>query len=842
MAALDAALAALGLSDRLGLGGVARVHAARAAEALLDAAIDGDLDGLELQASDLSEALEAIDELLDDPLRRNVRSLRGKVQDGTYDLLTPTVAEGEAPDTDAAFAEALDHQDMPVVRSLPPAMAVRAAGGEPRARKLAVAPVLEVIDRDGLPAAFLSAIVAARATTASEIEVRVQRLDAPPAGWWVRAYRPDGVLLAVAPLRRIDDDEVARLLVPPEWLRNIEVDITDTPGIPRPGSLVRTVTEAIAAGRQAARAERLGRRREAEQAWTTCADHWIAAGDPAPPASPWNGPPGEAAPCTPPCSSIAWAEGVIGAAALVGRAPPSRVRGLARRRPGAAAPCRALTATRSRSARPVADDGGGRPVPTMAATIERLIAMRGTATTWSVTVAVPSPWSMMRRSCRHRCCMPRTSTPRRSRCRRSLARRRGRARSTGSTPNASSQLRKTTSPGTRSSPAKDARSLGNVMRTRGASSSLMPSIVDASAQTWAPVAVDGGRRSRARSAPASSAPSRAGRVDRQSKSTVKSRRRTSSSSSSAHVCSGRLVARRPSSDQRATFEVDDGVVRARYADAIDPVPPAVGPLGEELRCRPHRRLVARERCGRRDRGRRGCARCAGRARAAAARSPDRRRGGRRGRRGCSGRVEVALAGGAVEARARVAGAERAIDRIEPVHTAREALPGPLPRWLGVEAPEVEPAPQAEEPDAIRALHRDRPTHGSGDDRSGAQTRAEEVPGGGGTLGVVEGDREALAAELVAAQAHHPVGGDGVVGEPAQRVEQARQVVAERPPSSCHEGNQVALPIVRPRSCPRLRSTWTACTLERPRRSCTCAVVSDPPWNSASACWRRTSLT
>lgn len=101
---------------------------------------------------------------------------------------------------------------------------------------------------------------------------------------WARSFDVDGTIVAAAPLLADDHDSgrgdvVARLLVPPSKLREATFDITDRPSEPRVSSVARSTVEAIAHGRRAARAERLGDRKEAYSRWGRSADTWRTAGD-----------------------------------------------------------------------------------------------------------------------------------------------------------------------------------------------------------------------------------------------------------------------------------------------------------------------------------------------------------------------------------------------------------------------------------------------------------------------------------------------------------------------------------------------------------------------------------
>jgi hypothetical protein len=89
----------------------------------------------------------------------------------------------------------------------------------------------------------------------------------------------DDVLLAVAPFRVDGSDAAARMLARPPAIRQVEVDITDRPEMPRPSAALGAVQRAIHLGRRAARAERLGQPIPAAHRWRPCTRVWPFAGD-----------------------------------------------------------------------------------------------------------------------------------------------------------------------------------------------------------------------------------------------------------------------------------------------------------------------------------------------------------------------------------------------------------------------------------------------------------------------------------------------------------------------------------------------------------------------------------
>jgi hypothetical protein len=109
-------------------------------------------------------------------------------------------------------------------------------------------------------------------------------------GVWARVVRrSDGLLLALAPFRgaelhggEADGPEAeakARLLVPGHDSRELLVDLTVDPGAPAPSAARLGFEAALAAGRRAARAQRLGQRGTAIAGWRECAQAWSAVGD-----------------------------------------------------------------------------------------------------------------------------------------------------------------------------------------------------------------------------------------------------------------------------------------------------------------------------------------------------------------------------------------------------------------------------------------------------------------------------------------------------------------------------------------------------------------------------------
>jgi hypothetical protein len=135
------------------------------------------------------------------------------------------------------------------------------------------------VDRRALPSTLRTADVRAQQVTAAEIEVRVADADVPAEGCWTRAFDHVGTLVAMAPLHVVGRDAGALLLVAPDIMNGVEIDVTDLPGVRRPSRALGSVGAAIVQGRRAASAERSGRVADAAVAWRRSADLWHEAGD-----------------------------------------------------------------------------------------------------------------------------------------------------------------------------------------------------------------------------------------------------------------------------------------------------------------------------------------------------------------------------------------------------------------------------------------------------------------------------------------------------------------------------------------------------------------------------------
>lgn len=197
------------------------------------------------------------------------------VADALQDLMDHGGAMGELD----ALVRALEGADRDRFHDARIASADLAAA--PQAREAAAAStisrLLDIVDLDALPEGLGPHQVAARATTASELEVRVSA-SAPIGAWWVRAHR-HGALIAAAPIQASDGGGVARILVPPAHLHHVELDITTRPGDARPSWTYRAAGRAVRAGRRAASHQRAAHTDDADRGWRECARAWEQAHD-----------------------------------------------------------------------------------------------------------------------------------------------------------------------------------------------------------------------------------------------------------------------------------------------------------------------------------------------------------------------------------------------------------------------------------------------------------------------------------------------------------------------------------------------------------------------------------
>lgn len=263
LAHIDAALAASIFQPGIGFGTRARTDAAVGAELLLDVVRRGELDGQAVDELELADALRGLVTLLPEGLDDQIRSLARTMTRRSDDEAArayPAAAASPPPSTDA--------------------MELRHLTESPRPRQRALAPILAALDRRTLPSELAAEQIVVRATTPSELEVRIAH-PGPSDGWWARAYGPDDVIVAASPFLAAQGDAVARLLVPPDRLAEVEVDITGQPGEPRPSRRLRTIADAVRHGQAAARSERLGDIRAARERWQRSSRAWDQAGDPA---------------------------------------------------------------------------------------------------------------------------------------------------------------------------------------------------------------------------------------------------------------------------------------------------------------------------------------------------------------------------------------------------------------------------------------------------------------------------------------------------------------------------------------------------------------------------------
>lgn len=261
---LDAAAAArwidapgidgLGISG-LGLEGRMADMVDRAAELVIDS-WSADLP---IDRPVLTDVIDTVDPWLTQAQRTALRELNGEVD------VDEVVAEDAAMSSAARLSSAVSER----------------AASAPVSR-------LRPIDVSALPESFAVVEAAARDTRDAEAEVRIPGRPDLAERLWARSFAADGTIVAAAPLladEHADDrdgrrgDIVARLLIPPGSLRGATFDITDRPAESRVSPRSRATVEAIAHGRNAARAERLGDRKETFSRWGRSADAWNTAGD-----------------------------------------------------------------------------------------------------------------------------------------------------------------------------------------------------------------------------------------------------------------------------------------------------------------------------------------------------------------------------------------------------------------------------------------------------------------------------------------------------------------------------------------------------------------------------------
>lgn len=261
---LDAAAAAVELLELSGpvldLDTIARTSAASAVTVVLDHGHD--LDPVDYVL--LADRLRTVLPVLDDDTGRRARQLADELDRRTGE--ERHVSHDMASPTEAARATA-------------PMMAPAVAKVAPAAAK--VAPVSRLVDVDvsTLAVSYGVTTAAARATTSSEVEVRLAGRGDLAGRLWARAYDPAGAVLAVSRLVEAGDASIARLLIPPRHLPIATVDLTDRPADPVPSSTRRSVQAAIAHGRSAARADRLDDTKNSLTRWRRSEEAWRVVGD-----------------------------------------------------------------------------------------------------------------------------------------------------------------------------------------------------------------------------------------------------------------------------------------------------------------------------------------------------------------------------------------------------------------------------------------------------------------------------------------------------------------------------------------------------------------------------------
>lgn len=220
------------------------------------------------------------------------------------ELLTDLVAEGALAVPDQATADrlaaTLRHAGRVAAKPAGPALAALAADVGARARvptspggrdatvtaagaghEESASPAEVPVDSRSLPGDLAEAEVAGRASGPSEVEVRIGGWAERRFGLWARVFdAADDTMVGLAPFRRDGRDAVARLIVPADAIRRLEVDVTDRAEMPRPSPALAGVQRAIHLGVTAARSERRGDLRQAAHRWRQCARTWDGVGDP----------------------------------------------------------------------------------------------------------------------------------------------------------------------------------------------------------------------------------------------------------------------------------------------------------------------------------------------------------------------------------------------------------------------------------------------------------------------------------------------------------------------------------------------------------------------------------
>ena len=91
---------------------------------------------------------------------------------------------------------------------------------------------------------------------------------------------PGSVPLAIVPLLDDGPDASACFIVPPRFVGELTIEVLDDPGAPRHSRQVAAFRAALAAGKRAARLERLRRPDDAATTWLRASDLHRQAGDP----------------------------------------------------------------------------------------------------------------------------------------------------------------------------------------------------------------------------------------------------------------------------------------------------------------------------------------------------------------------------------------------------------------------------------------------------------------------------------------------------------------------------------------------------------------------------------
>ena len=120
-----------------------------------------------------------------------------------------------------------------------------------------------------------------RATTGDEYVATLPTWGQRATGWWLRGFHRNDLLpIVIAPFRSNSaGDAVARVLVAPADMENLQWDVVDEPDQRRPPREVGCFVRALAMGRMAARHERLGNGGAARELWEDCSEWHNRAGD-----------------------------------------------------------------------------------------------------------------------------------------------------------------------------------------------------------------------------------------------------------------------------------------------------------------------------------------------------------------------------------------------------------------------------------------------------------------------------------------------------------------------------------------------------------------------------------